>query len=205
VRDLLVFGLGNPGREYAHTRHNLGAMCVEDLAKRLGTALDRRRWHSRVGYAELSVDVPDDQRLVRIWLAFPQTYMNDSGRAAAAALRDLRLPLDSLWVVYDELDLPFCRLRIRRRGSAAGHNGLRSLIAQLHSQEFPRFRVGVGRPQHPEQDPIDHLLSPFTRSEAAQLETMVSGVAQAIEDAIRLGFDRAMDVYNRAGSLGCLQ
>jgi PTH1 family peptidyl-tRNA hydrolase len=129
--------------------------------------------------------------------------MNESGRAAAAAVRDLALPVSRVWVVYDELDLPLCRLRIRRDGSDAGHNGLRSVIQHLRTQDFPRFRVGVGRPPDPRTDPIDYLLSRFAKAEAPVVEDIIAGVASALEEALRSGLDRAMETYNRAGSLGC--
>jgi PTH1 family peptidyl-tRNA hydrolase len=201
--DLLILGLGNPGPEYACTRHNLGAMCVEELGRRLGVALGRKRWRSLVASADVTVPANGEPQATHAWLALPQTYMNESGRAAAAAVRDLGLPASRVWVVYDELDLPLCRLRIRRDGSDAGHNGLRSVIQHLKTRDFPRFRVGVGRPADPRMDPIDYLLSRFPKAEAPMVEEVIAGVASALEEALRSGLERAMETYNRAGSLGC--
>lgn len=188
----MILGLGNPGREYSETRHNLGRMCTEVLAARLGIQVDRRRWKSLAGSAE------KDGR--RVWIAWPQTYMNNSGEAAATALRDLGLGVDSLWLVYDEIDLPLCRLRIRVGGSAAGHNGVRSIMSHLRSHEFVRFRVGVGRPA---ADGVRHVLGRFSKREAESLPAIREGVADALEMALDKGLERAMEVFNQRGSLGC--
>jgi len=189
----LIVGLGNPGSEYAGTRHNLGIECVSVLAKRLGVKLTRRRWRSLVGSADLGPER-------RVWLAWPQTYMNLSGQAVAAAVRDLGLEPESVWAVYDELDLPLCRLRIRRGGSAAGHNGVLSLMSSLKTHEFVRFRIGIGRP---EGDGVKYVLGKFSKSEAEVLDQVREKVADALELALQSGLQAAMDTFNRAGSLGC--
>ena len=198
TKDLLIVGLGNPGPDYAGTRHNLGCMCVKELASRLGVTLSRRRWRSRVASAPL-------RSSGQVWLIAPQTYMNLSGRAVAEAVRALGLPSSSVWVVHDELDIPLCRLRIRREGSDAGHNGVASIMASLGTPKFARFRVGVGRPLSPRVDPIDYLLSPFSRKERALLPSVRAGVADALILALESGLDKAMEVYNRPGSLGCTE
>jgi len=189
----LIVGLGNPGSEYAGTRHNLGIECVSVLAKRLGVKLTRKRWRSLVGSADLGPER-------RVWLAWPQTYMNLSGQAVAAAVRDLGLEPESVWAVYDELDLPLCRLRIRRGGSAAGHNGVLSLMSSLKTHEFVRFRIGIGRP---EGDGVKYVLGKFSKSEAEVLDQVREKVADALELALQSGLQAAMDTFNRAGSLGC--
>ncbi|HLH70096.1 MAG TPA: aminoacyl-tRNA hydrolase [Candidatus Dormibacteraeota bacterium] len=194
--DLVLVGLGNPGAEYAGTRHNIGWACLETFAGRAGIRLTRRRWKARVGCGEVAGR--------RIWLLEPQTYMNLSGRSVLEATRDLGLGPGSVWVLHDEIDLGLCRLRIRRGGSAAGHNGVRSIIAALHSDEFVRFRVGVGRPPKPGSEAgIRHVLGRFTSAEAAVLPTVLEGVASAVELALTMGLERAMERYNRPGSLGC--
>jgi len=194
--DLVMVGLGNPGPEYAHTRHNLGWTCLERFAAKNGVELSRRRWRSRVGCRELAGR--------RVWLLEPQTYMNLSGRAVFEATRDLDVGPEGVWVVYDEMDLPLCRLRIRVGGSAAGHNGIRSLIASLHSDAFVRFRVGVGKqPGSGSNAGIGHVLGRFSRQEAAVIDRIVDGAAAALQTALEEGLARAMDLYNRAGSLGC--
>ena len=194
--DLVVVGLGNPGPEYAGSRHNVGWACLEAFASRIGIPLSRRRWRSAVGSGMACGR--------RLWLLEPQTFMNLSGRAVRDACRDLGVGPESVWVVYDEIDLPLCRLRIRVGGSSAGHNGIDSIIGSLGSDGFVRFRVGVGRPgRRGSEAGIRHVLGRFSRREAAALDTVVDGVASALEEALRSGVPRAMDLYNRAGSLGC--
>jgi len=194
--DLLLVGLGNPGPEYAHTRHNLGRACLERFATKAGVEISRRRWRSRVGCRMLAGR--------QVWLLEPQTFMNLSGRAVFEATRDLEIGPESVWVVYDEMDLPLCRLRIRVGGSAAGHNGIRSIIASLHSDDFVRFRVGVGKQPRPGSEAgAGHVLGRFTRREAEAIDGVVEGVSAALETALNDGLTRAMDLYNRAGSLGC--
>ena len=190
----LIVGLGNPDEEYADTRHNLGFACVRELAKRLGVRVDRKRWQSLVGHSEAR----------GVWLMMPQTYMNLSGEAVARALRDVHVAPHQVWVVYDELDLPLCRIRIKRGGSAAGHNGVKSLISSLGTDDFVRFRVGIGKPARKgSQSGRHYVLGRFTKAEAALLPTVVDGVASALELALDSEVEQAMDRYNRAGSLGC--
>jgi peptidyl-tRNA hydrolase, PTH1 family len=191
---LLIVGLGNPESEYADTRHNLGFACVRELAHRLDVRLERKRWQSVVGHSES----------LGIWLMLPQTYMNLSGQPVAKALRDVSLTPQRVWVVHDELDLPLCRLRIRNGGSGAGHNGVLSVISALGTAEFVRFRVGIGKPAR-KGSPAgrSYVLGRFTKAEAARLPSIVDGVASALELAIEAGIERAMEKFNRAGSLGC--
>jgi len=194
--DLVLVGLGNPGPEYTHTRHNLGWACLERFAEKNRVELTRRRWRSRVGSGLLAGR--------RVWLIEPQTYMNLSGRAVFEATRDLDVSPESVWVVYDEMDLPLCRLRIRTGGSAAGHNGIRSIIASLHSDAFVRFRVGVGKqPGAGSNAGVGHVLGRFSRHEAEVVDRVIAGAAAALQTALEDGLTRAMDLYNRAGSLGC--
>ena len=187
-------GLGNPESDYADTRHNLGFACVRELARRLGVSVDRKRWQSLIGRSEAK----------GVWLVMPQTYMNLSGEAVAKALKDTGLTPEQTWVVYDELDLPMCRMRIRRGGSGAGHNGVRSLIASLGTDAFVRFRVGIGKPARKGSASGRHyVLGRFTRAEADRVPAVIGGVADALELALDAGVERAMDRYNRAGALGC--
>jgi len=190
----LIVGLGNPEDEYADTRHNLGFACVRELARRFGLTVDRKRWQSLIAHAQ-------DRRL---WIVMPQTYMNLSGSAVAKALRDTGIKPEDTWVVYDELDLPMCRMRIRRGGSNAGHNGVRSLIESLGTDDFVRFRVGIGKPARKgSTSGRHHVLGKFSKAEAERLPAVVNGVADALELALDSGLERAMDRYNRAGALGC--
>lgn len=216
--DVVVVGLGNPGSEYRGTRHNLGEDVVRELARRLGADVSRKRWQALVGTARVqagagveasgsetagvgAAGVGAPGRARTVWLVLPQTYMNMSGRAVAAALRDTGCAPDSLWVVHDELDLPLCRLRIRQGGSSAGNNGIKSIIGSVHTPDFWRFRVGVGKP--PPGRGVDYVLGRWSRAEAARVPAVIEGCASALELALLEGPVRAMDAYNRAGSLGC--
>jgi len=180
----VLLGLGNPGSEYRDTRHNLGFKCVDAVAARLGGTIKEREGKSLVGR------VPRH----RVLLAKPQTYMNLSGAAAVALLERHKLTPNDLWVVYDELDLPFGKIRIRKHGSDGGHNGVASLIEELGTQRFVRFRLGVGRP--PGRDAMDYLLSPFSREEAEKVPALVELGADAIVDALKEGVDISMTRYN---------
>jgi peptidyl-tRNA hydrolase, PTH1 family len=192
--ELLIVGLGNPEAEYADTRHNLGFACVRELARRMGVPVDKKRWQSLVGRSESH----------GVWLVMPQTYMNLSGQAVAKALKDTHLTPQQTWVVYDELDLPLCRMRIRRGGSGAGHNGVLSLITSLGTDDFVRFRVGIGKPARKGSEGGRHyVLGRFTKAEAERLPSVINGVADALEVALTAGLERAMDRYNRPKSLGC--
>ncbi|TMF30978.1 MAG: aminoacyl-tRNA hydrolase [Chloroflexi bacterium] len=194
IQERLIVGLGNPESEYADTRHNLGFACVRELARRLGVSVDRKRWQSLIGRSEAK----------RLWLVMPQTFMNLSGEAVAKALKDIGLAPEQTWVVYDELDLPMCRMRIRRGGSGAGHNGVRSLISSLGTDDFVRFRVGIGKPSRKGSPAGRHyVLGRFAKAEAERLPQVINGVADALELALQAGIERAMDRYNRAGALGC--
>lgn len=196
LSDLLIVGLGNPGKEYSGTRHNLGEECVRALASRMGAAVDRKRWSSLVGSCSLDS--------ARVWFVLPQTYMNESGRAVRFAIRDLGASPSDVWVVHDELDLPLCRMRIQFGGSAAGNNGVRSLISHLGTDQFWRFRVGVGKPASSAHG-VQHVLGRWTRAESERVPSVVSGVADALGLALREGLARAQEIYNRSGALGCAE
>jgi peptidyl-tRNA hydrolase, PTH1 family len=190
----LIVGLGNPDAEYANTRHNLGVACAQELARRLGIRVDRKRWQSLVGHSDEH----------HVWLVLPQTFMNLSGEAVAKAVRDVRVAPQNVWVVYDELDLPLCRMRIRLGGSGAGHNGVRSLISSLGTPDFVRFRVGIGKPPRKGSQPGRlHVLGKFTKAETERLPSIIDGVASALQLALEASVEGAMDRYNRPGSLGC--
>jgi PTH1 family peptidyl-tRNA hydrolase len=193
-QERLIVGLGNPESDFADTRHNLGFACVRELARRYDVRIDRKRWQSLVGRSESR----------GLWFVLPQTYMNLSGQAVAKALKDTSLAPPQAWVVYDELDLPLCRMRIRRDGSGAGHNGVRSIIDSLGRDDFVRFRVGIGKPSRRGSQPgVHYVLGRFTKAEAARVPLVIDGVADALEVALESGIERAMDRYNRPGALGC--
>src|SRR5258708_38896388 len=192
----LIVGLGNPESEYAETRHNLGFACVRELARRLDAPIQKKRWQSVVGRSESR----------GVWFVLPQTYMNLSGQAVAKALKDTGITPQNTWVVYDELDLPLCRVRIRRGGSGAGHNGVLSIIQSLGTDDFVRFRVGIGKPsRRGSQSGVHYVLGRFSKAEAERLPSIVSGVADALELGLEAGVERAMDRYNRPRALGCAE
>ena len=185
---ILVIGLGNPGAAYEGQRHNVGARVVELLAARLGVRLKSGRspaWTGRGQHAGRE-----------IVLARPRTYMNESGVAGARLLRDFGLTLEQVLVVYDDLDLPVGRLRLRRSGSPGGHNGLRSLQAHLRSQEFARLRVGIGRPP-PGVDPIEYVLGHPVGEERELLEGACERAADAALSVAERGLEATMSEYNR--------
>src|SRR5579871_3554475 len=185
--DLLVAGLGNPGREYAGNRHNVGFMVVEELARRHGGSF-RGKFNGRL--AEVRIDGH------RVALLAPETYMNESGRAVAAAARFFKLEPDAILVVHDESDLEPGRLQARRGGGLAGHNGLRSVAQQLGTPEFLRLRVGVGRPGRADRRPLaDYVLSDFEPHDDAA--ALVARAADAVEALDAEGLEAAQRTYNQ--------
>ena len=184
--DLLVAGLGNPGREYAGNRHNAGWMVVDELARRHGGSF-RSKFSGSV--ADIRLDG------LRLALLKPETYMNESGRSIAAAARFYKTPPASLLVVHDDVDLEPGRLQARLGGGLAGHNGLRSLAQHLGTQEFLRLRIGIGRPGRGDPRPVsDYVLSDFGPEEDA--ETLVERAAAAVETLAREGLEAAQQRFN---------
>jgi PTH1 family peptidyl-tRNA hydrolase len=185
--DLLVVGLGNPGEEYARTRHNVGAEVVELLARRHGVRLRKGKERALVGDA-----VVGGKRLA---LAIPLTYMNESGAAVQALARRFGVVPERLLVVHDELDLPAATLRVKAGGGLAGHNGLRSIKAHLHTDEFLRVRIGVSKPTSKEHG-ADHVLSRFSKRERAEVDVTIEQAADAVETILADGVDAAMNRFN---------
>jgi PTH1 family peptidyl-tRNA hydrolase len=183
----LIVGLGNPGREYSQNRHNVGFMLLDRLASRLGVRFSRVQNRALVTRGEYQ-----GKRLI---LAKPQTYMNLSGQAAAALQRFYKIPLANLLVTYDEVDLPFGTLRLRPKGGSAGHRGVRSLIQQLSSENFPRLRLGVDRPPGRMQA-ADYVLQDFSRVELEELTLMLDTGVDAILLYATEGLEAAMNRYN---------
>jgi PTH1 family peptidyl-tRNA hydrolase len=185
--DLLVVGLGNPGSEYRGSRHNVGADVVELLAKRHGARLRKRKERALVDEATIEGR--------RVALAVPLTYVNDSGLAVRALARRFGVQPEQIVVVHDELDLPVAQLKLKAGGGLAGHNGLRSIVAHLHSQDFLRVRIGVGKPVSKEQG-ADHVLNRFGKRERAEVDVTVEQAADAVEAIVRDGVDAAMNRFN---------
>ncbi len=188
MADLLVVGLGNPGAEYAHTRHNVGFDVVELLASRHGGRLRKGKERALV----------DEVRIGgrRVALAQPQTYMNDSGASVVRLVRRFDIDdLHRLVVVQDELDLPTGRMKVKVGGGLAGHNGLRSIRAHLHSDDFVRVRIGVGKPPSKEQG-ADHVLRRPGKATRAVLDAVIVRAADAVEAILDDGPEAAMDRFN---------
>jgi len=187
----MIVGLGNPGRRYQGTRHNVGARIVETLAGRHRVPLREEGW-ARVATVTL------DRR--RVLLAVPETYVNVSGTAVADLRRRHRLRLEHLLVVYDDLDLPLGQIRLRAQGGHGGHNGMRSIIDAVGGTAFPRLRIGIGRPPQG-VDPADYVLRRFAPEETGVLAEVVDRAADAAEVFVRRGIEPAMAAYNlRSGS-----
>jgi peptidyl-tRNA hydrolase, PTH1 family len=185
--DLLIAGLGNPGREHARDRHNIGWMVVEELARRHGTPSFRSKFSGKL--AETRVE----ER--RVALLEPETYMNESGRSIAAAARFFKVPLDQVLVVHDDVDLEPGRLQARFGGGLAGHNGLRSIAQALGSPEFLRLRIGVGRPGRGDRrDVAAYVLSAFDPEE--DVEALVGQAADCVETLLAEGLTAAQQRFN---------
>jgi peptidyl-tRNA hydrolase, PTH1 family len=184
--DLLVAGLGNPGSEYERTRHNVGWLVLDELARRQGAS-----WRSKFNGSLAEIRL-DDSRLA---LLKPETYMNESGRSVAAAARFFKVPPGSLLIVHDDVDLAPGRLQARRGGGLAGHNGLRSLAQQLGTQDFLRLRIGVGRPERGDPRPVrDWVLSPFAPEE--DVDALVARSADAVETMLHEGLEATQQRFN---------
>lgn len=184
----LIVGLGNPGETYRDTRHNIGFMVLDEIARRLGAAFrEEKRWHGLVA------------KFHGGHLLKPLTFMNDSGRSAQAVGHFYKTAPAQTLVVYDDVDLPLGRLRFRSNGSAAGHNGIRSLISSLGTQEFPRLKVGIapaaGRPAGERM--VGHVLGTFRAEEQPALQNVIQRAADAVLAAIDRGLEAAMNVFNR--------
>ncbi len=184
----LVVGLGNPGDEYRSTRHNAGFMAIDEIARGLGAPVDRMKFHALTG------DVMIDG--VRVLLMKPMTMMNASGIAVGEAAGFYKLPPERVLVVSDDITLAPGRLRVRAHGSAGGHNGLKSIIEHLGSENFPRIRMGVGEKPHPDMDLADWVLSNFTDSEKLQLHSAALCAEEGLKLILSGNFDRAVQLCN---------
>lgn len=184
----IIIGLGNPGRKYAHTRHNAGFLAVDELADRLHITIAQKKHHSLVAKSRIDA--------VEAILAKPQTYMNESGRAVSAIFRDAYAAISDLVVIHDELDLPPGTVRLKIGGGHGGHNGLRSLIEYLGSPDFIRVRIGIGRPA-PGMDSADYVLGPFAADERKLASEAFAKAADAVFCVVQEGPHRAMNMFNQ--------
>ncbi len=182
----MIVGLGNPGRTYAHTRHNVGFDILDIFAKKHHVRILSRQARALVGSFEFYGE--------QILLVKPQTFMNESGQAIGTLVRKHNLDADDVLVIYDDLDLPLGKIRIRLRGSSGGHKGMRSIISHLHSEDFPRIRIGIGR----SGEAIDHVLSRFSRKDKQIMDVTLQQAADALDMILQEGIEAAMNRYNRA-------
>jgi len=184
----LVVFLGNPGPKYDCTRHNAGFMTGDALAKKLGVSINKLRFKALTAAAEINGE--------KVLLMKPQTFMNLSGEAVGEAARFYKVPPEHVLVVSDEISLPLGKLRVRPKGSAGGHNGLKSIIAHLGSDAFPRIRLGVGAPPHPDYDMADWVLSVFRNQDLEDMRAAADRAGEAVISYITDGPERAMNRFN---------
>jgi peptidyl-tRNA hydrolase, PTH1 family len=185
----LIVGLGNPGNKYAQTRHNVGFDLVDFLAQRWQIGLsDRKQFQGIYGEGFGS-------HHAKIRLLKPQTFMNLSGQSVRATIDWFKLPPESVLVVYDDLDLPLGKIRLRLSGSAGGHNGMKSIISHLGTQNFPRVRIGIGKSTG-EKDTISHVLGKFAQAEVPIVSDVIYLVNDAIEMGLKQGIEKSMSLYN---------
>lgn len=182
----LIVGLGNPGKEYAGTRHNCGFMVIDRLASKLNVDVDQNKFKGL--YAKVKYHGED------IILLKPQTYMNLSGESVNAVMNFFKIDKEDLLVIYDDLDMPVGKLRLRKTGSAGGHNGIKNIIAHLNSHDFKRIRVGIDR--HKYMNVADYVLSRFSKVESEAIEQGIENAANAVLDYLDNDFNHAMNYYN---------
>lgn len=186
--DYLIVGLGNPGTQYEKTRHNVGFRAIDTLAKEAGVKIDRAKFQALTCLCDVSG--------LRALLVKPQTFMNNSGLAVRQAADYYKLPPERVLVLFDDVDLDVGRLRVRRDGSAGGHNGIKSIIASLGTQAFPRVKIGVGAKPHPDYDLADWVLSRFSTREQELLDPAIERAAQAAQVVLRDGLEKAASQFN---------
>jgi PTH1 family peptidyl-tRNA hydrolase len=189
----LIVGLGNPGKTYARNRHNVGFQCLNYFARLHSIRLDRRQCHARVGIGVVAGE--------KLLLAKPGTFVNLSGKSVAGLVQKHHIPLSDLLVICDDLDLPLGKIRLRQSGSSGGHRGMNSIIFALGSEDFPRIRVGIGRPQGEKQSMsedaiVDYVLSDFSSQEEAIIKPAIAKVAEAIDCFLTEGIKTAMNKFN---------
>jgi len=189
----LIVGLGNPGKVYAHNRHNIGFRCLNYFARLHSIRFDHRQCRARIGLGEV--------RGEKLLLARPSTFVNLTGKPVACLVRKHDIPLSDLLVIYDDLDLPLGKIRLRQSGGSGGHKGMNSIISALGSEDFPRIRVGIGRPQVEEQSIsedaiVNYVLSDFSPQEEKVIKPAIAMVSEAIDCFLTQGVEVAMSKFN---------
>lgn len=187
--EYVIAALGNPGKKYENTRHNAGFLCAAALLKREGADIRRARFHALTATLELSGR--------RVLLLLPQTYMNRSGQSVREAMEFYKLPPEKLIVLSDDIHLPVGGLRIRARGSAGGHNGLRDIISHIKSEEFVRVRIGVGEPKGPGEEQIDWVIGDFSKADQKALVPVFEDAVSALDLLVEGRVEEAMSRYNK--------
>ncbi len=186
--DWIVVFLGNPGDKYENTRHNVGFMTADALGEKLNKPIQRLKFKALTNVVEYGG--------CRVLLMKPTTYMNLSGEAVREACMFYKLPPERVLVVSDDVSLPVGKIRLRRNGTAGGHNGLRSIIGQLHSDQFPRLKIGVGAKPHPDYDMADWVLGRFSKEDCKAIDAAIDRALDAMECLFTQGIDKAMSRYN---------
>ena len=184
----IIVGLGNPGQEYENTRHNVGFMALDHIAKQVGARIDRARFRALVGEASIGG--------CHVLLMKPQTFMNLSGEAVREAAAFYKIAPENVIVIFDDVNFDVARLRVRAKGSDGGHNGIKNIIYQLQSDQFPRIRVGVGQKPHPEYDLASWVLSAFSAEDIAALESTFDRIKGGIECILKGDVAGAMQLCN---------
>ena len=187
--DLFLIGLGNPGSEYENTRHNIGFRALDAFCEKHGVKCDKMKHKALIGeYRENSK---------RVLVAKPQTYMNNSGEAVAELCRFYKIPVERILVMFDDISLDVGTIRIRRKGSAGGHNGIKDIISHLNSDEFMRIKIGVGAKPHPDYDLKDWVLGRFPAEQTEDVEKALKNTIKAVDELLLKGVDSAMNKYSK--------
>lgn len=184
----LIAGLGNPGKQYEMTRHNIGFHTIDYMADKLGIKMTKLKYKAIYGEGTIGSE--------KVLLVKPQTFMNLSGESIVEFVRFFKIPVENVIIISDDISLDVGRIRVRPKGSAGGHNGLKSIIYMLNSDAFPRVRIGVGEPKHKDYELVDFVLGKFTKEEIPVLEDAIVKADGAVGEIIRRGVDSAMNKYN---------
>lgn len=183
----IVVGLGNPGKEYETTKHNIGFMVIDAIAAKEAHTPWKEDFNALISTIQVDGE--------KVLLVKPQTFMNSSGESVGPLMRYYKVEPQDVYCIYDDMDLPVGKLRIRPNGSAGGHNGIKSLIAHIGTHEFPHFRFGIGRPL-PQWTVIDHVLAPFPKDQMDKVEKGIDDMVKAVLGTLEVGIDRGMNLYN---------
>ena len=186
--EYLVVGLGNPGNKYTYTRHNSGFLCLDMLSDKLNIRIDRLKFKSLICDTTINGH--------RCIVMKPQTFMNNSGEAVRECAAFYKIPAEKVIVIYDDISLDVGKLRIRRKGTDGGHNGIKSIIYHLNSDQFPRIKVGCGKKPHPDYDLADWVLSEFKKDEQKAIEPALENACKALELLLDNNIEKAMNLYN---------